>query len=98
MKQKTQRDHQPTTQPQKPSKKEQILSLFLSRLGDVADVAMITGARPSYVSGVLQHAGLHKGYFDLYTSTSKPMNVYSKFFAGQMAFKDPEAARQSVEL
>src|SRR5207249_11874059 len=33
-----------------------------------------------------------------YTTLFRSMNVYSKFFAGQMAFKDPEAARQSVEL
>ena len=26
------------------------------------------------------------------------MNVYSKFFAGQLGFKDVEAARRSVEL
>jgi hypothetical protein len=39
-----------------------------------------------------------KGYFDLYTSTAHPMNVYSKFFAGKLGFKDEETARQSVEL
>ena len=82
----------------RPSKKDQILALAVSGLGDVGDIAMITGARPSYVSGVLEAAGLHKGYFDLYTSTTRPMNVYSKFFAGQLGFKDVEAARRSVDL
>jgi len=82
----------------RPSKKEQIISLFVSGMGDVADIALITGSRPSYVSNVLQEADLHQGYFDLYTSTARPMNVYSKFFAGQLGFKDTEAARRSVEL
>src|ERR1044072_5971375 len=76
----------------KPSKKDQIVSLFLSGLGEVEDVAVITGARPSYVASVLQEAGLHSGYFDLYTSTSQPQNIYSKFFAGKLGFKDGEAA------
>ena len=80
------------------SKKEQILALYLSGLGDVADLALITGARPSYVATVLQDAGLQQGYFDLYTSTNQPMNVYSKFFAGKLGFKDEEVARRSVQL
>jgi hypothetical protein len=91
-------DRPAKTTPAKPSKKEQILSLFLSGVGDVGDIAMITGSRPSYVSSVLQQSGLRQGYFDLYTSTSAPMNVYSKFFAGQMSFKDEASARKSLEL
>jgi hypothetical protein len=82
----------------RPSKKEQIIALFLSGVGDVADIALMTASRPSYVASVLQDAGLHQGYFDLYTSTGSPMNVYSKFFAGQLGFRDEEAARKSVEL
>ena len=80
------------------SKKEQILSLFMSGINEVEDLAMITGARPSYVGSVLQEAGLHQGYFDLYTSTAHPQNIYSKFFAGKLGFKDVETARESVEL
>ena len=38
------------------------------------------------------------GYFDLYTTTSHPMNVYSKFFAGRLGYRDEATARQSVEL
>jgi hypothetical protein len=82
----------------RPTKKDQIISLFLSGLGDVGDIAMITGSRPSYVGTVLQDAGLHHGYFDLYTSTARPMNVYSKFFAGQLGFRDVDAARKSIDL
>lgn len=84
--------------PRSPSKKEQIIALFLSGLSDLGDLALITRTRPSYVASVLQNAGLHHGYFDLYTSTAEPMNVYSKFFAGHMGFKDEETARQSVQV
>jgi hypothetical protein len=80
------------------SKKDQILSLFMSGITEVEDLAMITGSRPSYVASTLQEAGLKTGYFDLYTSSAHPMNVYSKFFARQLGFKDEETARASVEL
>src|SRR5215207_6923096 len=82
----------------RPSKKDQIVSLFLSGMGEVEDIAVITGARPSYVASVLQEAGLHSGYFDLYTSTSQPQNIYSKFFAGKLGFKNVETAAESVTL
>ena len=82
----------------KPSRKEQIISLALSGMGEVEDIAVITGARPSYVASVLQDAGLQTGYFDLYTSTSQPQNIYSKFFAGKLGFKDVETAVESVAL
>jgi hypothetical protein len=80
------------------SRKDQILSLFVSGITEVEDLAMITGARPSYVGATLQEAGLKTGYFDLYTSSAHPMNVYSKFFAGKLGFRDEETARVSVEL
>ncbi len=82
----------------KVSKKEQIIALFTSGIGEVEDLALITGSRPSYVGSVLQEAGLVSGYFDLYTSSAHPMNVYSKFFANQLGFKDEEVARNSVEI
>ena len=85
-------------EPAKPTKKDQILTLAASGLGDVADIAMMTHSRPSYVGSVLQEAGFHPAYFDLYTSTNRPMNVYSKFFAGQLGFKDVDAANRSVEV
>jgi hypothetical protein len=89
---------EPSPPARPPTKKDQILALFLSGLGDISDIALITRSRPSYVAGVLQEAGLHHGYFDLYTSTAQPMNVYSKYFAGQMGFRDVETAEQSVAL
>jgi hypothetical protein len=80
------------------SRKDQIIALYLSGMDEIEDLAIITGARPSYVGSVLQESGLVTGYFDLYTSTAHPMNVYSKFFANKLGFKDEETARGSVEL
>ena len=80
------------------SKKDQILALYMSGINEVEDLAMITGSRPSYVGSTLQESGLMKGYFDLYTSTAHPMNVYSKFFANKLGFKDMDAARESIDV
>ncbi|MEN3334230.1 MAG: hypothetical protein V7641_3595 [Blastocatellia bacterium] len=80
------------------SKKDQIISLYTSGIDEVEDLAMIIGARPSYVANVLQESGLMTGYFDLYTTSAHPMNVYSKFFARRLGFKDEETARASVEV
>jgi hypothetical protein len=80
------------------SKIDQILALFLGGITEVEDLAMITHSRPSYVAGVLQDNGLMQGYFDLYTTSAHPMNVYSKFFAKKLGFKDVATAKQSVEL
>src|SRR5262245_19119530 len=84
--------------PKKPSKKDQILSLWSAGIYEVSDLAHMTQTRPSYVAGVLQDAGLMTGYFDLYTTTNQPMNVYSKFFAGRLGFRDVETARESLGL
>jgi len=81
-----------------PTKKEQILSLYMAGIHEIEDLAMLTGVRPSYVGAVLKEANLRPEYFDLYTSTSHPMNVYSKFFAGRLGFKDVPTARRSVAL
>ncbi len=80
------------------SKKDQVLALFAAGISEVEDLAMITQSRPSYVAGVLEEARKLPGYFDLYTSTAKPMNVYSKYFAGKLGFKDEATARNSVKL
>ena len=80
------------------SKKDQIISLYTSGIGEVEDLAMITGSRPSYVANVLQESGLMTGYFDLYTTSAHPMNVYSKFFAKRLGFKDEETASASVDI
>jgi hypothetical protein len=88
---------QPQGAPAKPTKKDQILSLFSSGISEVNDIAAITQSRPSYVASVLQDAEKLPGYFDLYTSTAEPMNLYSKFFAGKLSYKDVDSARKSVQ-
>lgn len=89
---------QPKQASQKVSKKDQITSLYLSGITEVEDLAMITKSRPSYVASVLQESELLSGYFDLYTTSAHPMNVYSKFFAKRLGYKDEETARQSVAV
>jgi hypothetical protein len=79
------------------SKKDLILSLFRSGTTEIETIAAISGAKPSYVGSVLHQAGLINNYFDLYTSTNYPMNVYSRHFRGKLGFKDVETARRSVQ-
>jgi hypothetical protein len=74
-----------------------IISLFTSGISAVETIAAISGARPSYVGSVLQKEGLIDNYYDLYTSTAYPMNVYSKHFQGKLGFKDVEAAKRGVD-
>ncbi len=78
------------------SKKDQILALYDAGVETVEELALLTQSRPSYVGGVLQESGQGEGYFDLYTSTSRPMNVYSRYFAGTLGFRDVETAVASV--
>jgi hypothetical protein len=80
------------------SKKDQIVALYRSGFGEIEDIALLTRSRPGYVGEVLHDAGLAPGYFDLYTSTQHPMNVYSKYFAGKLGFKDAAAAEESVRV
>ena len=80
-----------------PTKKEQILQLYQDGIVDVAELAYLVDAQSSYVANVLSDAGLLKGYFDLYTSTANEQNIYSRYFRNVLAFKDTEAAQQSVE-
>jgi hypothetical protein len=80
------------------TKRQQIIALYLSGITEVAELARMTKARPSYVGTVLQNAGLIHGYFDLYTSTAHPMNVYSKLFASQLGFRNEATARRSVAV
>src|SRR5215218_5554606 len=80
------------------SKKDMILSLFGSGIKEIEAISAISGAKPSYVGSVLQREGLIDNYFDLYTSTAQPMNIYSKHFTGKLGFKDVESATRSVEV
>ncbi len=78
------------------SKKDMILSLFNSGTKEIETISAISGAKPSYVGSVLQKEGLIDNYFDLYTSTAYPMNIYSKHFRGKLGFKDVFTAKRSV--
>jgi hypothetical protein len=78
------------------SKKEQILALYESGIKDIAQIVRRISARPSYVAQVLQGAGFISGYFDLYTTTAREQNVYSRFFRNVLQFKTVEAAQESV--
>ena len=81
----------------RPTKKDQILQLHEDGITDVAEIAYLTDAQPSYVAEVLRQAGLLSGYFDLYTTTASEQNIYSRYFRNLLAFKTVEAARQSIE-
>ena len=72
------------------TKKEQILSLYERGTRDIAEIVRRIKARPSYVAQVLQTAGHLDGYFDLYTTTGREQNVYTRYF------RNVEAARESV--
>ena len=86
-----------TTSNEEPrSKKEQIIALYESGVTDIAQIVRQVAARPSYVAQVLQGAGLITGYFDLYTTTAREQNVYTRFFRNVLSFKTVEAARESV--
>ncbi|MBC7796483.1 MAG: hypothetical protein H7Z37_06405 [Pyrinomonadaceae bacterium] len=78
------------------TKKERILELFKSGTTNVELLAKIADASQSYVGSVLQEAGLMTGYFDLYTTTANPMNVYSKRFINKLGFKNEETSKRSV--
>lgn len=84
--------------PRRTTKKQQIVALYLSGITDIEELARMTNARASYVGTILQNAGLLRGYFDLYTSTTHPINVYAKLFAGKLGFKNEAIARRSVAV
>ena len=79
------------------TKKDHILSLYKSGTTDIAQIVRQVGARPSYVAQVLQGAGHLKGYFDLYTTTAREQNIYTRFFRNVLAFRSVEAARESMQ-
>lgn len=80
------------------SKKDMILSLYNSGTTEIEAIVALTGAKPSYVGSVLQREGLIDNYFDLYTSTAFPQNIYSKYFVGKLGFRNVFTARRSVRV
>jgi hypothetical protein len=87
----------PQLEPKKITKKEQILELYKQGIKDVEEIANKTATRTSYVSYVLSKAGLLEGYFDLYTTTAKEQNAYSRYFRSILSFKNEQTARISIE-
>ena len=85
-----------TVEAEQRTKKEQIVSLFESGTRDIAEIVRKVKARPSYVAQVLQQAGHLDGYFDLYTTTGREQNVYTRYFRNVLHFRNVEAARESV--
>ena len=85
----------------KVSKKERILELYGQGVTEIDRLAAEVDTRPSYVANVLQDAGLLRGYFDLYTTTNREQNAYSRFFRGVLSFKSvdqPLYARPILRL
>ncbi|MEN3336206.1 MAG: hypothetical protein V7641_5571, partial [Blastocatellia bacterium] len=80
----------------KDSKKSRILELHRAGTTEISEIARQVGTKPSYVASVLQSAGLIQGYFDLYTTTGRDQNTYSRFFRNVLSFKTVEAAKESV--
>jgi hypothetical protein len=93
----TERKDEAHTSEEQRSKKEQIINLYESGTTDIAQIVRQVSARPSYVAQVLQGAGLITGYFDLYTTTAREQNIYSRFFRNVLSFKTVDAARESVQ-
>jgi hypothetical protein len=79
-----------------PTKKEQILSLYMAGARNVSELAALTQSRPSYVASVLHKAKALRSYFDLYTTTDEPMNIYSNLFAKRLGFRTEAIARRSI--
>src|ERR1051325_9268862 len=79
------------------TKKELILRLYEQGTTDIAEIVRQVKARPSYVAQVLQQAGHLDGYFDLYTTTGREQNVYTRYFRNVLDFRSTEAARESVQ-
>lgn len=80
----------------KDSKKSRILELHRSGVSDIGEIARTVKTRPSYVASVLQNAGLITGYFDLYTTTARDQNLYSRQFRNILSFRTVEAAKESI--
>lgn len=82
----------------KESKKKIIIELFKKGVQDIEKIAKATDTTPSYVGSVLQKEGVVNNYFDLYTSTAYPMNVYARHFRGKLGFKNVLVAEASVQI
>lgn len=80
------------------TKKKTIIAMFKAGVDQIEIIASVTDTKPSYVASVLQNEGLIDRYFDLYTSTNMPRNIYSKHFQGRLGFKDVDTAERGVRV
>lgn len=90
-----------TTDTARATKKARILEAFDGGEQDIDKLATLVDSTPSYVAQVIQARRGHDdlpGYYDLYTSTARSMNVYASRFRGKMRFKDEPSARRSVRV
>src|SRR5690348_13789011 len=78
------------------TKKDLIMRFYESGAKSISEIAALTHSRPSYVANVLRDANILGGYFDLYTSTEHPMNIYAPLFAHRLGFRTVPIARRSV--
>jgi len=80
-----------------PTKKQRILDLHAAGITDIVELARRVQTTTSYVAAVLTEAGLLRGYYDLYTTSARPMNYYGRLFQGILSFKNEASALDSVE-
>src|SRR5690606_18808920 len=81
------------------TKKKQILELYLSGQRDLEAIARSVSSSISYVASVLRKAGWLSDYYDLYTTSSVPMNLYAKELRGRrLGFKDVARSQESVKI
>jgi hypothetical protein len=80
----------------KQTKKSRIYEAWLAGERDIRHLAFDLNSTPSYVASVLQQAHLIEGYYDLYTSSQKPLNIYVQDLDEKIGFKDIAAAQHGV--
>ena len=85
-------------QQKRPTKKEQIIKLFMSGIRDIQEISDAIYSKTSYVASVLQSTGLIGGYYDLYNDAAQPMNAYSDLFKKRLGYRNIETALASVRL
>ncbi len=91
------RSTRPTPSRATRSKKQRIISLYESGTRSVDEIAEAVDTSTSYVAAVLRDRGYLNNYFDLYTATSAPMNVYTQELGGRLGYRDLERAQESIE-
>lgn len=79
------------------SKKEKIIKLYENNVKNIAQIAALTSAKPSYVAQVLQEKKLIHHYHDLYSHVGEDSNIYSPIFKDVLSFKNKESSKESIK-